>query len=154
LRHDSFGSRDRRAALTYLAAFFALIAVALLLSSGASAAPTVTTDKADYFSYLYKLDGIFGTYEVRVYPASWAGNLAETPLVVPSTTFTDADIHFTQCRTDSGNDNVVDNCEWSNGSINQTNSFPIPIIYPPTPVFLTYPPAESSAIIFEYEFSK
>ena len=118
-----------------------LVAPALLLVlliSGASAAPTVTTDRANYypnetvtitgsgfaskafydvpvirpngnivtgdgtstpgwdkvktnpmgnFTYSYQLNGIEGTYEVRVYPFPWGGDLAETPLA--TTTFAD-----------------------------------------------------------------
>src|SRR5436309_210887 len=147
---------------------FALIAISFLLAvSSGSAAPAVTTDKADYYSnetaiitgtgfapgasydipvirpngsivkgdgsftpgwdtvaangsggftYSYKLDGIQGTYEVRVYPSPWNGNTSKAPIT--SVTFKDADIDFTQCRNDSDNNNVKDDCDWVNGAIN------------------------------------
>src|SRR3990172_11409025 len=151
---------------TGLAAIAALI-LALLLITSSHAAPTVTTDKADYYSseivtitgsgfapnsnydvpvirpngsivkgngsfaagwdtvtsdaagnftYFYILDGIQGTYEVRVYLSPWFGNRTEAPLA--STTFTDADIDFSQCRNDTDNNDVKDDCEWSTGAIN------------------------------------
>ncbi len=46
---------------------------------------SVTTDGT--FTYNYVLDGILGTYTVRVYPKSWMGNWDDTPLAF--TTFTD-----------------------------------------------------------------
>jgi hypothetical protein len=47
----------------------------------------VTADDGGGFTYLYKLDGVLGTYEVLVYPSSWMGDLTET--AVASVTFTD-----------------------------------------------------------------
>src|SRR3990172_7326339 len=137
-------------------------AVVALLVSDARAAPTVTTDKADYFSgeivtitgsgyapgealdvpvirpdgsivkgngsfisgwdtviadssgafvYFYQLDGIAGTYTVKVFHSPWGGPGSGDALLA-STTFTDADIHFSQCRNDADNNNVPNGCEW------------------------------------------
>ena len=81
---------------------------------------TVTSNGSGGFTYLYKLDGIFGTYEVRAYPSPWSGNLSESPIT--SMTFTDADIDFTQCSNDDNNDNVVEACKWVSGALNGNNS--------------------------------
>src|SRR5262245_7110450 len=56
----------------------------------------VLSNASGSFTYLYKLDGIAGTYQVRVYLWPWSGDRAETP--VASTTFMDANIDFTQCQ--------------------------------------------------------
>ncbi len=48
---------------------------------------TVTTDATGAFVYFYKLDGILGLYEVRVYGSPWSGSWDEIPLSI--TTFTD-----------------------------------------------------------------
>src|SRR3990172_1878132 len=77
---------------------------------------TVTSNGSGGFTYLYELDGIFGLYEVRAYPVSWAGNLAEDPLT--SMTFTDADIHFSQCANDDNGDNAPEACKWVEGALN------------------------------------
>jgi len=51
---------------------------------------TVQSDGSGGFIYLYQLDGIVGTYEVRVYPSPWDGNLAESPIA--TVTFTDGNV--------------------------------------------------------------
>src|SRR6185295_1572846 len=48
---------------------------------------TMTSSGSGSFTYLYQLDGIIGTYQVRVYPSPWSGNLGQVPLA--TTTFTD-----------------------------------------------------------------
>ncbi|MEM2738887.1 MAG: hypothetical protein QXK93_07880 [Candidatus Bathyarchaeia archaeon] len=48
---------------------------------------TIQTDADGCFTYQYKLDGIEGLYEVRVYNSPWSGQLTETPLA--TATFTD-----------------------------------------------------------------
>jgi hypothetical protein len=79
---------------------------------------TVVTDGAGAFTYLYQLDGIIGTYQVRVYPAPWSGSLAETPLA--ATTFTDVAgvVDFRQC---ANQDPTLGTCHWI-GSILQTGN--------------------------------
>ena len=47
----------------------------------------ITADENGAFTYNYMLDGITGTYEARVYPSTWTGDLEEIPLA--ATTFTD-----------------------------------------------------------------
>ena len=188
-------------------AFISLAAIAvaatLLLVSGSNAAPTLSTDKADYyaaeivtvtgagfasntnydvpiirpdgsivkgngtlspgwdtvtsngsggFTYLYKLDGIFGSYEVRAYPSPWSGNLSEGALT--TVTFTDADIHFSQCANDVGNDDIVNACMWQEGGINQNDSVfhegdavPHRLVHKLTDV-------GAYSFEFEYDFSK
>jgi hypothetical protein len=76
---------------------------------------TIRSDGDGAFTYYYQLDGIDGTYEVRVYPAPWSGNLGELP--VASMTFTDANISFNQCRNDTNNDNIPNSCNWTTGSV-------------------------------------
>jgi hypothetical protein len=53
---------------------------------------TVVADASGKFSYDYILDGIFGTYEVRVYLSPWNGDLSLQP--VTSTTFDDGNVTF------------------------------------------------------------
>ncbi|MEM1590101.1 MAG: hypothetical protein QW175_06770 [Candidatus Bathyarchaeia archaeon] len=48
---------------------------------------TIQTDADGCFTYQYKLDGIEGLYEVRVYNSPWSGQLSETPLTTAA--FTD-----------------------------------------------------------------
>jgi hypothetical protein len=47
----------------------------------------ITTDENGNFTYLYQLDGVLGSYTIRVYLSTWTGDLAETPLA--TTLFTD-----------------------------------------------------------------
>ena len=56
---------------------------------------TVQSDGSGAFIYLYQLDGIVGTYEVRVYPSPWDGNLAESPIA--TVTFTDGNVRGLGC---------------------------------------------------------
>ena len=51
---------------------------------------SVQSDESGDFTYLYQLDGIPGTYTVRVYPSPWDGNLSQTP--VATATFTDGNV--------------------------------------------------------------
>ena len=46
---------------------------------------TVTADGAGDLSYDYQLNGIFGTYEVRAYPAGWTGDWNEVPVAIVMT---------------------------------------------------------------------
>ena len=48
------------------------------------------SDGSGAFTYLYQLDGIVGTYEVRAYLSPWSGDLSESP--VATTTFTDGNV--------------------------------------------------------------
>ncbi|MDO8614304.1 MAG: hypothetical protein Q7T33_01030 [Dehalococcoidia bacterium] len=79
---------------------------------------TVLTNASGSFIYNYKLDGLLGTYEVRVYPVSWNGNFSETPLA--STTFTDSPLvtDFKQCSNENP---TLGDCVWI-GSILQDNN--------------------------------
>jgi uncharacterized repeat protein (TIGR02543 family) len=52
---------------------------------------TVTADSKGAFTYSYQLDGIAGTYTVRVYPSTWTGDWDENPIA--STTFTDSALY-------------------------------------------------------------
>ena len=113
---------------------------------------TVLTNGSGAFTYLYKLNGTQGTYEVRVYPSPWGGDRAEAPLA--STTFTDADIDFTQCRNDSDNNDVTDNCEWSTGAINQNNSYYIEGNAVPQRLIHKIDSAGTHTMRFDYEFSQ
>jgi len=51
---------------------------------------TVQSDGSNAFTYLYQLDGLPGTYEVRAYPSPWGGDLSQTP--VATATFTDGNV--------------------------------------------------------------
>jgi hypothetical protein len=70
------------------------------------------------------------------------------------TTFTDAEIHFTQCRNDSNNDEVPDDCAWSEGAINQNNSIFREGDAVPQRLFHEIDTAGTHTIRFEYDFSK
>jgi hypothetical protein len=113
---------------------------------------TVRSDSSGSFTYLYQLDGIFGTYEARAYAHPWSGDLEETPVAV--VTFTDADIHFTQCLNDSDNNDVMDSCYWSDGAINQTNSYYEEGMSVPQRLFHKVANAGTHTFRMEYEFSK
>ena len=81
---------------------------------------TVTTDGSGSFTYLYKLNGMQGVYEVRVYLSPWSGNLAETPLA--STTFTDSTVRHHQFRNGTTKATVDSGDEWTTGNIGSANS--------------------------------
>src|SRR5262245_51939407 len=58
---------------------------------------TVQSNLLGNFTYLYQLDGIMGTSEVRVYPTPWSGDLSAPALA--GMTFTDAaKVDLDQCR--------------------------------------------------------
>ncbi len=79
---------------------------------------TVLTLGSGDFTYLYQLDGIVGTYEVRVYAAPWSGDWGETPLA--SVTFTDADTEQLEHLQNGGTSQPTP--AWAGGNINSTNS--------------------------------
>jgi hypothetical protein len=113
---------------------------------------SVTSSGSGAFTYYYELDGIFGSYEVRTYPASWSGNLSESPIT--SMTFTDADIHFSQCANDVGNDDVINACDWQEGGINQNDSVYAEGDAVPQRLFHKLTDAGAYQFEFEYDFSK
>jgi hypothetical protein len=82
---------------------------------------SVVSDGSGAFTYLYELNGVDGTYEIRVYLAGWSGDLAETPLA--STTFFDPNpaADLDQCANDPApspsSDGCEDSNEWVNGNI-------------------------------------
>ncbi|MCH8051900.1 MAG: hypothetical protein IIC86_07775, partial [Chloroflexi bacterium] len=112
---------------------------------------TVTSDGLGDFTYLYQLNGIFGTYEVRAYNSPWSGDLSEPPVAVH--TFTDANISFTQCKNDSNNDNIIDPCTWINGGLNQNNSLYTEGSNVPQRLFHQLPEVGTHTFAFTYEFS-
>ena len=81
---------------------------------------TVLSDGSGSFTYLYKLDGIEGTYEVRVYYSPWSGSLGDPSLA--STTFTDANPagDLDQCANGGVGDPPVpcSGSAWQNGNLN------------------------------------
>jgi hypothetical protein len=109
----------------------------------------VLTDGSGGFTYYYKLDGIPGTYWVAVHNWPWAGpGSPEVPLA--TTSFTDADIHFSQCENkDPGPD-----CEWTTGAINTTNSTYYEGDSVPQRLFHKVQDVGSHTMRFSYEFSK
>jgi len=83
----------------------------------------VLSDGSGAFAYLYKLNGIEGIYEVRVYPSPWSGDLGEVPLA--STTFTDANPsgNLDQCRNGPYDAKVpCTGSAWANGNANATQA--------------------------------
>ena len=73
----------------------------------------VTADAEGNLAYDYRLDGIFGGYEARVYPADWSGDWGQAPIA--STTFTDANANLDQC-TNGGVADPPEPCKGTNGS--------------------------------------
>jgi len=73
------------------------------------------------FIYYYKLDGIEGLYEVRVYNSPWSGSLDQTPLA--ATTFIDPP---PKCNLDQirngAYDDPWDPAEWVNGNAGAKNA--------------------------------
>ena len=157
-------------ALGFAALAVTALIVAALAVTNTNAAPTVTTDKADYhpsdtviitgggfapntfydvpvvrpdgsvvkgdgtltlgwdsvftngsgaFTYNYKLDGVLGSYQVKVYPYGWNGNFSEAPLA--STTFTDSPL-ITDFRQCSNKNPTLGDCVWISSIIQSSNS--------------------------------
>ena len=78
---------------------------------------TVTTNGAGEFTYPYKLDGIQGTYYVRVYASPWSGNRSELP--VASVTFEDSQANLSQCtngQVNTGALPTLEQCAGANGN--------------------------------------
>ncbi|WP_287154729.1 hypothetical protein [Candidatus Solincola tengchongensis] len=77
---------------------------------------TVETDEQGDLIFFSRLNGIVGTYEVRVYDEVWEGDLHQEP--VASVTFTDANpsanLDQLANKTDPGT--------WQNGNLNASNS--------------------------------
>jgi hypothetical protein len=107
----------------------------------------VTTEPDGTFQYGYVLDGIEGEYLVEV--------LDGAGTVLAWTTFTDADqVDFTQCRNDSNNDEVRDDCEWTNGAIGQTNSFYTEGDSVSQRILTEIKKAGAKTLVIEYMFTK
>ena len=117
---------------------------------------TVTADAEGNLTYDYKLDGIVGVYEARVYPPDWSEDWSQAPIA--SVRFTDADIDFKQCQNDNAaggrNDGIRDPCEWGTGGINQINSKYTEGDAVPQRLFHRIGTAGRHVMRFEYEFSK
>jgi len=73
----------------------------------------VSADAAGNLAYDYKLDGVAGTYEARVYSSDWSGDWSQAPIA--STTFADANANLDQC-TNGGVGNPLEPCKGSTGS--------------------------------------
>lgn len=72
----------------------------------------------------------------------------------PVTPAVAGDLDFTQCRNDSDNDDVVDDCDWSNGAINGTNSVFREGDAVPQRLLLEVDDAGAHSARIEYDFSK
>ncbi|MDD1743997.1 MAG: hypothetical protein LUO85_05155, partial [Methanomassiliicoccales archaeon] len=70
----------------------------------------VPADASGNFTYNYRLDGVVGTYEIKVYDSPWSGDIVAIPLT--TATFTDAGDWSTTLR---GWDIVAN--AWSNGNL-------------------------------------
>ncbi len=114
---------------------------------------SVQSNGAGNFTYYYQLDGIIGAYLVEVFPTPWGGpSSGETP--VASTTFTDADINFTQCLNDSDDNGTADNCDWGTGAINANNSIYTEGDAVPQRLFHRVGVPGTYTFAFEYDYSK
>jgi hypothetical protein len=108
---------------------------------------TVLVDGSGNFSYNYVLDGIKGKYVVR------AWNAGHT-IVLASTSFMDADIDFNQCRNDTDNNEVKDDCEWTTGGINGNNGIYLEGDGVPQRLFHRLDQTGAHTMGFEYDFTK
>jgi hypothetical protein len=108
----------------------------------------VVVDSSGNFSHFYVLpvEQAQGTYLVDVRDAASA--------LLASTTFTDGAIHFTQCRNDSNDNNVIDDCSWGTGAINQNNSAYEEGDVVPHRLFHEIDNAGAHTMVFEYDFTK
>ena len=70
------------------------------------------------------------------------------------TVFSDSSIHFTQCLNDSENNNLIDDCDWSTGAINQNNSIYTEGDSVPQRLLLKIDTAATHTVRLEYDFSK
>jgi len=113
---------------------------------------TVQSDGSGGFTYLYQLDGIQGTYEVRAYPSPWNGDLGETSLA--TVFFTDANIDFNQCSNDPDNDDQVESCQWTTGALQQNNACYREGDSVPQRLFHDVDSTGTHTMRFEYDFSK
>jgi hypothetical protein len=113
---------------------------------------TVTSSATGAFTYDYHLDGIIGTYTVRVYPSGWSGDRTLSP--VAAMTFTDMRTDFRQCRNDSDNNDVKDDCEWSTGASGPNNSIYVPGETVPQRLLQVYDLAGTHTVELEYDFTK
>ena len=66
----------------------------------------------------------------------------------------EAAIDFTQCRNDPNNDNVIDNCAWTDGGINSNNGFYSEGDAVPQRLFITIDTAGLHTLRFTYDFTK
>ena len=109
----------------------------------------VVVSPSGEFSYDYQLPvtAVQGTYTFEVF------NVTRT-VVVASQTFTDGAIHFSQCRNDSNDDALVDDCSWGEGAINQSNSVYEEADSIPQRLFNVIDAAGSHTMVFEYDFTK
>ena len=82
----------------------------------------LTLADANGLLYTYKLDGITGEYQVRVYAADWSGNWDEPALA--STTFTDANPNLDQCANGALGAAPVQciGTAWENGNLGASKS--------------------------------
>jgi cysteine-rich repeat protein len=110
---------------------------------------TVLTDGSGGFTYHYKLDGIQGVYWVAVYDWPWA-KPGSSQIPLATTSFRDADIHFTQCR----NKWPGPDCEWTTGAINTSNSTYLEGDSVPQRLFHKVDDAGGHTMLLQYEFTK
>lgn len=121
-------------------------------STGINCWNKVTADSAGNLIYQYTLATELGTYEARIYAGGWSGNLAATPQA--SAKFDNARTDFTQCLNDSDNDGVKDDCQWSSGASNPSNSTYGEGDSVGQRLLQVYNAAGSHTVEFEYDFTK
>ena len=73
---------------------------------------------------------------------------------IASTTFTDGAIDFQQCRNDSDDNSAIDDCEWTTGAINGSNSAFEEGDVVPQRLFNRIDFSGSHTMVFEYDFTK
>ena len=105
---------------------------------------TADSNGTGSFNTTYDLDGIFGLYLLEAFDGTNYAN----------TTFWDAEIDFAQCRNDSNNDNIKDDCDWTGGALNAVNSVYVEGNAVPQRLFHEIDDPGTHTMRLQYDFTK
>ena len=115
--------------------------------------PTSSPTATGRSTYQFNLPSLF----VAVYTvtSNWDLGLPADPATVVHT-FTDApaEIDFTQCANDTNNNDVKDDCDWTNGALNANDSIITEGDAVAERLIQNIPGAGTHTIRFEYQFTK
>jgi Prealbumin-like fold domain len=112
----------------------------------------VSADSSGSFAHSFALPTQF----VSLYKATATGTSQSGDPAAVTTTFTDApeQIDFTQCANDSNNDDVKDDCDWSDGALNANDSIVTEGDAVGERLIQNIDVAATHTVRFEYDFSK